>query len=204
VHDVQAQQRNEAHQLAERETPLRPYRRASIIGAFWWWRCELGIAGSLIVGMYVLTSVVGTGQAVMGLALAAGLVGPWPTTHRAVTASAWRIITPHRLRVGFVQAGIQDWNGRLPTILHTTQQPFGERVLVWCQAGASAADFWSARDILTAACWASAIRVTRDKGHTNLVTIDVIRRQWPDSTAVDSDTGHLNNPARCRPDIQRG
>lgn len=204
MHDTQPQRHNETNRPAEWPKPLRAYRRASIFGLAWWWRYEIGIALGLAAGLYGLTSVVGTGETLMGVALTAGMVGPWPTTHRAVTASAWRIITPHRLRVGFVQTGILDWNGQLPTILHTTQQPFGERVLVWCQAGASAADFRSASGVLATACWATAIRVTRDQGHTNLVTIDVIRCHWPDGIATNSDTSHLDTPARCQPDSQRG
>ena len=174
-----AHQRNEARLLAELETALRPHRRASILGHAWWWRYELGIVSALAVGMYLLASAVGAAQAIVGVALTAALFGPWPPARRAVTASAWRIITPHRLRVGFVQARIHDRNGRMPTILRTTQQPFGEQVLVWCLAGTSAADFRAARGILAAACWATAIRVTTDEWHTHLVTLDVIRLPEP-------------------------
>ena len=203
--DTQAQRRNETRQLADWPAPLQPpHRRASVFGLAWWWRYEFGLALGLTIGGYALASAIGPGQVVLGVAITAALVGPWPATHRAVTASAWRIITPHRLRVGFVQAGIQDWNGRLPIILHTTQQPFGERALIWCQAGASAADFRSARTILAAACWATAIKVTRDEGHTNLVTIDVVRYHWPGSTAADPDTRRLESPARRQSGTQRG
>jgi hypothetical protein len=146
VPSTRAYRRNEARLLADLERALRPHRRASILGYAWWWRCEIGIVLILAIGMYVLTSAFGIMTTLMGIT--ATLFGPWPRTREAVIASAWRIATPHRLRAGFVQARIHTRNGRLPTVVRTTQRPFGERVLVWCPAGTSAADFRSARRIL--------------------------------------------------------
>lgn len=208
MYKTRTHRRNEANLLAEMEGALRPHRRATIAGYAWWWRYEISIVLGLGIGMYVLASAVGTMTALIGVAVTATLFGPWPLTRRAVIASAWCIVTPHRLRVGFVEARIHDRNGRLPTILHTTQQPFGERVLVWCPAGTSVADFHSARGLLAAACWASAIRVTRDDWHTNLVTIDVIRHRlspaWPGSIGAGSGAGQLDEPGPRRPGTQPG
>lgn len=170
-----AQRRNQAHLLADLERVLRPARRATVFGYTWWWRYEIGIALGLGIGTYALASAVGIGQAVLGVALTALVLGTWPASQRVLAAAAWHIITPHRLRAGCVQARIHSRNGRLPTILRTTQQPFGERVLVWCPAGTSVADFRSAHRILAAACWAAHITVTNDDQHAQLVTIDVIR-----------------------------
>jgi hypothetical protein len=183
MHKSRAHVRNEAHRPADRVTALQPRQRASILGLAWWWRHELGIALGLAAGLYLLARAAGSGRTVLGVAVAIVLFGLWPVTRRAVTAVAWVIITPHRLRVGFVRAHLHARNGRLPTILRTSQQPFGERVLVWCQPGTAAADFRLARGILAAACWVTAIRVSTDEWHTNLVTIDVIRRRpSPQST----------------------
>jgi hypothetical protein len=218
---TRAHRRNEAHLLAELETVLRPRRRATIVGYAWWWRYELGIALGLGAGLYLLARAVGTGQAVLGVAITALVFGSWPPAQQAVLASAWRIITPHRLRVGCVQARIHSRNGRLPSILRTTQQPFGERLLVWCPAGTSAADFRSARRTLTAACWAADIQVTTDEQHAHLVIIDVIRRRWalpprpqspiwpnatnwPVPTEPDSPNGQLDDRGHHQPDTQPG
>jgi len=172
-----AHRRNQAHLLANVEQALRPGRRATVIGYAWWWRYEIGLALGLGVAVYLLTTAVGIGLAMPGVALTALVLGTWPPSQRGLTAAAWRIITPHRLRAGCVQARIHARDGRLPAILRTTQQPFGERALVWCPAGTSAADFRSARRLLAAACWAADIRVTSDDWHTQLVTIDVIRHR---------------------------
>ncbi len=171
-----AHRRNEAHLVADLERVLRPHRRATIVGYAWWWRYEIGIAFGLGIGMYLLASAVGIGQAVLGVAVTALVLGTWPASKRAFADAAWHIITPHRLRAGFAQARIHARNGRLPTILRTTRQPFGERVLVWCPAGTSVADFHSARRILAAACWAAHVTVSRDDQHAQLITIDVIRQ----------------------------
>lgn len=201
-----ARRRNQAHLVADLERVLRPGRRATVIGYAWWWRYEIGLVLGLGIGMFALASAVGTAQALIGVAVTIALFAPWPPTQHAVLASAWRIITPHRLRAGFVQARIHTRNGRLPTILRTTQQPFGERVLVWCAAGTSAADFRSARRILAAACWAADITITSDERHAQLVTIDVIRHPfmpnataWPASTAPVSATGQLDERERPPP-----
>jgi hypothetical protein len=208
MYKTRTHRRDEANLLAELERTLRPHRRATIVGYAWWWRYEISITLGLGIGVYVLASAVGTMTALIGVAVTAMLLGPWPGTRRAVIASAWRIITPHRLRAGFVQARIHDRGGRLPTILRTTQQPFGERVLVWCLADTSVADFQSAGGLLAAACWATAIRVTRDEGHTNLLTIDVIRHRLsparPVSIGGDSGVGQLDEPGPRRPDTQPG
>jgi hypothetical protein len=42
--------------------------------------------------------------------------------------------------------------------------------------GTSAEDLYAAPGILRAACWAAAIRVTRDQQRPHIVTVDVIRR----------------------------
>lgn len=173
-----AHRRNQANLVADLERVLRPGRRATVLGYAWWWRYEICIMLGLGIGMSALASLVGVGQAVLGVTLTALMFGTWPASQRGFAAAAWRIITPHRLRAGCVQARIHSRNGQLPIILRTTQQPFGERLLVWCPGGTSVADFRSARRLLATACWAAAIRVTSDDRHTHLVTIDVIRHRY--------------------------
>ncbi|MGP7999863.1 MAG: hypothetical protein ACLPKI_21495 [Streptosporangiaceae bacterium] len=221
MRSTRAHRRHEAHLLADLERALRPGRRATIAGYAWWWRYEIGIALGLAAGMYLLARAVGPGPALLGVAVTAAVFGSWPASQRAFAASAWRIITPHRLRAGCVQARIHSRNGRLPTILRTTGEPFGERVLAWCPAGVSAADFRSARRTLAAACWAADVTVTADERHAHLVTIDVIRHRpgplpgpgapilpnataWPDSPAAGSPTGRPDEAGRPEPGIAAG
>ncbi|MGD0928127.1 MAG: hypothetical protein ABR926_23370 [Streptosporangiaceae bacterium] len=176
---TRAHQRSETWLLAELETRFRPGRRATVLGYLWWWRYELAIVAGLAGTLIVLVRALGAGPTILGTLATIGVCCCWPPTRQAVVTTAWRIITPHRLRAGFVQARIHSRSGRLPAILRTTRQPFGERVRLWCPAGVVAADVRSARDILAAACWAADIRVTGDPGHAHLLTLDVIRRSGP-------------------------
>ncbi len=91
-------------------------------------------------------------------------------------AAAWQFLTPHLLRSGLYQAGIQNRSGRQPVIIQITREPFGERIRLRCPPGTSAEDLYAARGVLRAACWAAAIRVTRDQQRPDVVTVDVIRR----------------------------
>lgn len=172
---TRARRRSEAFLLSDLETLLRPTRRATVFGRAWWWRYELGLIIGVSSGLALLIHAVGIGWAAISVSAIIGAFGPWPPTHHVFMATAWRIITPHRLRVGLVEARIHSRNGRIPTILWTTQEPFGERVRLWCPAGTSVEDFRAAASILRTACWAMDIRVTCDNRYAHRVTVDVIR-----------------------------
>jgi hypothetical protein len=174
---TRARRRSEAFLLADLETVLRPTgHRATVFGLAWWWRYELGILIGVSLALTLLACAAGVWCAVAAVSAMIGAFGPWPPTHRVFMATAWRIITPHRLRVGFVEARIHSRNGRIPTIIRCAQQPFGERVRLWCPAGTSVEDLRAAVSILRAACWAMDIRVISDDRHAHMVTLDVIRR----------------------------
>ena len=142
----------------------------------WRWRYELGGAVAITLVALVATaaiSVWGTIAAAAGLAIAIAAI---PESRRIATARAWCVITQHRVRTGCAQAWIHSRTGRLPFIVLTTCEPFGERVRVWCRAGISVADFEAARHLLASACWAQDVIVTNSAKHSQLVTLDVIRR----------------------------
>ena len=179
---TRARRRSEAFLLADLETLLRRARRATVFGRAWWWRYELGLLIGVSLGVALLVRAVGVWWAVAAVSAVIGAFGPWPPAHRAFMAAAWRIITPHRLRVGFVEARIHSRNGRIPTILRCTQQPFGESVRLWCPAGTSVEDLRAAVSILRAACWATDIRVISHDRHAQLVTLEVIRDRAKDTS----------------------
>jgi hypothetical protein len=166
--------RHERQLLSDLDRALRPRPRSSLPGVIWRWRYELALAAGVAAVMLALLRIVGVEGSVLTVSALAGALGPpW---RRGLRAHAWRIITPHRLRAGFAQARIESREGRLPFIMRTTREPFGERALVWCPAGTSADDLLAARQVLRAACWAADVKVWRDERHAHLVTIDVIRK----------------------------
>jgi hypothetical protein len=137
--------------------------RAGIFGIAWRWRYELAIALGLPAGGVALALTHGIGwliAAVAALAIITTGVCVWQPGRKFLLMRAWCVITAHRVRTGCMHAWIQSRDGRLPTVLRTTAEPFGERVRLWCPPGVSADDLEAARDILAAACWARDARLS--------------------------------------------
>ncbi len=175
--------RSESQLISDLEQALRPAPRIRPAGLLWRWRHEGLLAAAAGTVLAVLAHVIGVEWTVICTSAVVGGLGPWPSWHEPFLADLWRLITPHRLHAGFVQARIQSRKGKVPVVLRTTSEPFGERARVWCPAGTSAEDLASARATLRAACWAADVRVTRDDRHAHLVTVDVIRRPVPPAAA---------------------
>jgi hypothetical protein len=112
------------------------------------------------------------GPVVIGIAAA---VAGWPETRYWLIARVRSISTAHRIRTGCAQAWIQTRSGKLPVILLTRPEPYGERVYIWCRAGICLEDFEAASDILRAACWATEVRVTASTRYSHIVFLDVMR-----------------------------
>jgi hypothetical protein len=150
--------------------------RANPAVAAWRWRYELGLLSALVVAFAWL----GLEAGLVAIANTAGLLGMlaalFPALRRHLAARFWCIVTPHRVRAGCVHAWIHSRYGKIPVILLTTRQPFGERVYLWCRAGTTASDFAAARELLATACCADDVRVWRGERHAQLVCLDVIRR----------------------------
>jgi hypothetical protein len=169
-----AQRRSEARILSGYEQALTAVATPWPTTVLWRWRYELGAVGAL--GAVVVALVNGLfwigALAVAVTALAAAL----PGIRRRAVARAWCVISEHRVRSGCAQARIHSRQGRLPAVLVTRARPYGEDVLLWCPAGTSAGDFQSARELLTAACWAVDVRTRRHPRRAQLVTVEVVRR----------------------------
>jgi hypothetical protein len=152
--------------------------RANPVVAAWRWRYELAAAATLAAIWIALDTA--AAAALMGaLAAALALTFCLARGRRFLTARAWCIVTPHRVRTGCAQAWIHSRYGKLPIILWTRSRPSGERVYLWCRAGMSAADFSSARKLLAAACMAKGIKTSQHSRYAHLITLDVIRRECP-------------------------
>ena len=167
--------------------------RPNLLVAVWRWRYEIallaGLAAVLALGI-ISVGVLPTIAVVTVITLA--ILG-LPPTRQFVLNRAWCIITAHRVRVGCAEAMIYSSRGKIPIILWTVHQPFGERVLLWCRAGTSIDDFITNRTILTSACWAQDVAVLPDIRHPHLVTLDVIRRP-PYNVASEHDASRTTDP----------
>lgn len=165
----------------------------SLLVAAWRWRYEIALLAAL-------TSVLALGMISIGALRTIAVVTviilailSLPPTRRILLNRTWCIITAHRVRVGCAEAMIYSSRGKIPVILWTVHQPFGERVLLWCRAGTSIDDFTTSRAILASACWAQDVAVLPDTRHPHLVTLDVIRRP-PYNAASEHDTSRTTDP----------
>jgi len=145
----------------------------------WRWRYELIFGIGLPIALRMLSGISVMLGTLVGLVVLVGAALLWAPTRRYLLARAWCIVTPHRVRVGCAQAWIHSRRGKIPVVLLTTRQPFGERVHLWCRAGTSAVDFTTALPLLTTACWARDIRVTGNERFAQFITLDVIRHLPP-------------------------
>ena len=152
------------------------------LGVAWRWRYEIALVAGLSAGLAAAISSFGAVPTILAMIVIALTTLCWPLARRFAVDRAWCIITPHRVRVGCAEGLIYSSRGKIPIVLWTCHQAFGERVLLWCRAGTSVDDFVSARAVLTAACWAKDVAVYFDIDHTQLVTLDVIRRPPADLT----------------------
>jgi hypothetical protein len=162
----------------------------------WRWRYELGLAAALTAAATVLILAEGLGWMLAVTAAAAALC--WlPAARRPLIRRAWCIITPHRIRTGCAQAWIHSRDGKIPIVVLTTSEPFGERVRIWCRAGTCPQDFVAARAQLAAACWAMDVGVATHARFAQIVLLDVIRypqRQLPGGPAADRWPGAAQLP----------
>jgi hypothetical protein len=148
----------------------------NLLVASWRWRWEIALLAGLATALTAGIISVGVLPTIAVATVIALTVMGLPPTRQLVLNCAWCIITAHRVRVGCAEAMIYSSRGKIPVILCTTRQPFGERVLLWCRAGTSVNDFITNRAILASACWAQDIIVLLDIRRPYLATLDVIRR----------------------------
>ena len=165
-------QRNNPYQLEElfikfNHTPA---------GIAWRWRTELLTLSALAVLFWRLdtwTTSIWGGVILSGLA---AVVAAVPHSRRFITRRIWCVLARHRLQRLCYEARLHTRNGRLPLILWTRPTKVGERTWVLCRAGICAEDFEAHIGELRAACYARDARVTRNTAWSQLVTIDIIRR----------------------------
>jgi hypothetical protein len=171
-------QRNNPYQLEElfikfNHTPA---------GIAWRWRTELLVLTGLAVIFWRLdtwTSAIWAGVILGGLA---AVVAAVPHSRWFITRRFWCVLARHRLQRLCYEARLHTRSGRLPLVLWTRPTKVGERAWVLCRAGICTEDFEAHIGELRAACYARDARVTRNRRWSQLVTIDIIRR---DTLAAD-------------------
>jgi hypothetical protein len=149
----------------------------SVAGMAWRWRTELLtlllIASTLdwlhdTIGNWIMTGIA-SGAVVLAL-----FAVPQPRCY--ITRRFWCVLARHRIQRLCWEARLHTRAGRLPLILWTRPTKVGERAWLLCRAGICAEDFDDHTGELRAACYARDARVTRNTRWSQLVVIDIIRR----------------------------
>ena len=148
----------------------------SAAGTAWRWRTELIVLGGLLAALYWLSCQITITWAALVVAAGLGIIFAVPQSQRFITRRFWCVLARHRFHRLCWEARLHTRAGRLPVVLWTRPTKVGERLTVWCRAGISADDFIAHSGELAAACYARDARVTRNPQRSQLVTIDIIRR----------------------------
>jgi hypothetical protein len=165
-------QRNNPYQLEE----LLIKFHHSPAGIAWRWRTELLVLTGLAVVFWRLDTWTNAIWAAVILAALAVVFLAVPHSRRFITRRFWCVLARHRLQRLCYEARLHTRSGRLPLVLWTRPTKVGERTWVLCRAGICAEDFQAHIGELRAACYARDARVTRNTRWSQLVTIDIIRR----------------------------
>jgi hypothetical protein len=148
----------------------------SLVGVAWRWRNE--VAGVLLVllGFGWVVDRFGRTQVWVCLAVAVAFVVGVPQLRRFVAGRFWCTVTRHRLFAVFAEARIFNRSGRYPLIVRIGRTPVGERALVWCRPGICVEDLDLRIPEIRTACFARDARVFRSERFSQLVTVEVVRR----------------------------
>lgn len=164
---------------------LTPVARPNVLVLLWRWRWELALVLGLPASLAALIAQFGWVRTLAVITLAVATLA-WPEARHWLAVHIRCIIIAHRVRTGCAQAWIRTRSGKLPIILLTRPQPWGERIYIWCRAGICPEDFEAARNVLRSACWANDICVTRSIRYSHIVILDLIHADWPIKAGDDA------------------
>ena len=169
-------------------------------GIAWRWRTELLTLTLTLAALWRLTlwiTAAWAGVTLGGLAVAVLAV---PHSRRFIIRRFWCVLGRHRLQRLCYEARLHTRSGRLPLILWTRPTKVGERSHLLCRAGICAEDFEAHIGELRAACYARDARVIRNPRWSQLVTIDIIRRDPLTAAAIiPSPLARLTAPQHPNP-----
>jgi hypothetical protein len=153
-----------------------PVSRPNPLVVAWRWRYELVIAPGLPAAAFFLARAEGWASALSIIGALATTVAIVPEARRWFLARLRAIAVAHRVRTGCAQSWVHNRSGRLPLLLLCRPVPLGVQAWLWCRAGTSAGDFGRARAALTAACWASDLRIHQHDRYAQIVILEIIYR----------------------------
>jgi hypothetical protein len=162
-----------AHQLSELARELVRVKRPNVVLALFHWRYEVVTAVSV---PFALTELFRTCGVFWSLLVLAGLfngVFYSRSARRVVRMRLRSVVVQHRLRTAFGRARVCTPDGRRPAILWTRPRQDEVSVSLFCPAGVGYDRIHQQRELLAAACFATAVHVDRHPRFAHLVTLSV-------------------------------
>jgi hypothetical protein len=160
--------------------PLRRRPRPVVVAARWWF--ELGIVALLgAVSWSAVGLLGGPGAVALGLGTAATLgvaAAKVEPVREWLVGVVQRMIVPHRLRLGFVRAGVLTRDGRLPAIVRSQCRVDQARFWVRLPSGLLVEDLAAAGPVLAGSCGATEVVVVRDGPRQDRAVVVVMRPRW--------------------------
>ena len=148
----------------------------SPVGTAWRWRTEIIVLASLTAAYCWLWSQLTDLWAALVLSAVLGIIFILPWSRRFTIRRFWCVLSRHRFHRMCFEGRLHTRAGRVPPVLWVRPTKVGERLFIWVRAGLAAEDFEQHTGELRTACYARDARVTRNARWSQLVTIDIIRR----------------------------
>ena len=148
----------------------------SMAGLLWRWRTELILITIAAWACWRLAALITLTWSLTVLGITAAAALAVPHSRRYLSRHAWCLVSRHRLHRVCYEARLHTRAGRLPCICWIRPTKVGERAWIVCRAGICAEDFDAYKQEIAAACYAREARVIRNKKWSQLVTLDIVRR----------------------------
>jgi hypothetical protein len=148
----------------------------SAAGVLWRFRTEITACAAGVAGIWELDRAVTATWTVVILTVSAVLVMVLPPARRQVIRRVCCVLSRHRIHRVCFETRMHTRSGRLPLVLRIFPTEVGERAIIWCRAGICAEDFELNAAEIAAACYARQARIEGHRRWTQIVILDIVRR----------------------------
>jgi hypothetical protein len=148
----------------------------SAAGVLWRFRTELTVVAGIGATTWQLIDAISPVWALLTMITVVIVLFAVPSTRRFIIRRTWCVLSRHRLQRMFYETRMHTRSGRLPLVLRIGPSEVGERALIWCRAGICFEDFEAHTGEIAAACYAREARIERSKRWSQLVSVNIVRR----------------------------
>jgi hypothetical protein len=148
----------------------------SAAGVVWRFRTEMAACVVAAAGIWELDKAAAATWTMVIVTITAVLVTVLPPARRQVTRRVCCILSRHRIHRVCFETRMHTRSGRLPLVLRIFPTEVGERAIIWCRAGICSEDFELNAAEIAAACYARQARIEGHRRWTQIVILDIVRR----------------------------